>query len=233
MSIVRNPGRSAGLIYLLIVFLAPLRLIYIPGKLFVHGDAAATADNIAAHQLLFRFGIVADLATGVILIFLTLALYRLFKDYGKTSAVLMVILGGLLPAALYFVNALNDAAVLVTLHGADILTAFSQAQREGLMSLFLRLHTHGVYIAEIFWGLWLLPLAQLTWRSRLVPRFLAVWLVINGIAYVAQSLTSLLLPRYEDALSRALSPVLLGEIVFMLWLVVRGTRSPLPSVEAR
>jgi len=67
---VSNPGRVAGLWYLLLVLLGPLRLIYIPNKLFVHGDAGATANNIAAHQLLFRLGIVADLAGAVVLVLL-------------------------------------------------------------------------------------------------------------------------------------------------------------------
>ena len=67
---VSNPGRVAGLWYLLLVLLGPLRLIYIPNKLFVHGDAGATVNNIAAHQLLFRLGIVADLAGAVVLVLL-------------------------------------------------------------------------------------------------------------------------------------------------------------------
>ena len=73
-----NPGRVAGFLYLLLLA-APLRLIYIPSKLFVHGNATATANNIAAHEWLFRFGIAGDLFTGTMVIFVALALYRLFK----------------------------------------------------------------------------------------------------------------------------------------------------------
>ena len=62
-------ARVAGAIYLAMVFTAPLRLIYIPGTLFVQGNATATANNIAAHELLFRLGILGDLLTGVICIF--------------------------------------------------------------------------------------------------------------------------------------------------------------------
>jgi len=71
-----------------------LRLIYIPSTLFVHGNATATAKNIADHELLFRLGIVSDLLSGTILIFLVLALYRLLKGVDQNHAVLMVILGG-------------------------------------------------------------------------------------------------------------------------------------------
>ena len=103
MSWIKNPGRRAGLYYLLLLG-APLRLIYIPAKLIVPGDAATTANNIATHETLFRLGMLADLFTGVAVIFVTLAFYDLFKDVDRRLAVLVVILGGVLPAALYFVN---------------------------------------------------------------------------------------------------------------------------------
>ena len=76
MGATANPGRVAGLWYLLLVFIGPLRLIYIPSKLLVHGDAAATATNIAAHEWLFRLGIVADLTGAIVLVMLTLAFSR-------------------------------------------------------------------------------------------------------------------------------------------------------------
>jgi len=70
----------------------------------VHGNATATANNIAAHESLFRLGIAGDLFTGTIVIFVALALYRLFKGVDQNLAVLMVILGGVLPSAIYFFN---------------------------------------------------------------------------------------------------------------------------------
>jgi hypothetical protein len=101
MSVARNPGRVAGFLYLLLALAGPVRIIYIPSKLFVQGNATATASNIAAHESLFRFGIVSDLFVGTIVIFVVLALYRLFKDVDHNLAVLMVILGGVLPSAIY------------------------------------------------------------------------------------------------------------------------------------
>src|SRR3979409_37938 len=101
MSSTNNPGRVAGFLSLLLLA-APVRLIYIPSKLFVHGNASATANNIAAHETLFRLGIVGDLFCGTIVIFVALALYRLFKGVDQDLAVLVVILGGVLPAAIDF-----------------------------------------------------------------------------------------------------------------------------------
>jgi Domain of unknown function (DUF4386) len=224
MKSTHNPGRVAGFLYLLLVVFAPLRLIYIPSKLFVHGNATATANNIAAHELLFRLGIATDLFCGTILIFLVLALYRLLKGVDQNLAVLMVILGGVLPAAVDFFNVLNDAAALILVRGADFLSVFDKPQRDALAMLFLRLHHQEIVAAEILWGLWLFPLAILVYRSRFLPRFLGVWLIINGFAYLTISFTGLLLPQYEDMVSNVAFPALLGEMAFMLWLVIKGAK---------
>src|ERR1700732_4788885 len=132
MSSTHNPGRVAGLWYLLLCIIGPLRLIYIPSKLFVHGNAAATASNIAAHEWLFRFGIVSQLVGAVILIFLTLALYRLFKGVDQNLAVLVVILGGVMPALINFVGVVYDAAALTLVRGTDFLSVFDKPQRDAL-----------------------------------------------------------------------------------------------------
>src|SRR6266849_9779934 len=198
MNSTHNPGRVAGFLYLLLVVMAPFRLIYIPSTLFVRGNATATANNIAAHEWLFRLGIVSDLLCGTILIFLVLALYRLLKGVDQNHAVLVVIIGGLIPATIDFLNVLNDAAALMLVRGADFLSVFEKPQRDALAMLFLRLHHHQNTAAEVLWGLWLLPLAILTYRSRFLPRFLGVWLTINGFAYVLLSLTGELLPQYQE-----------------------------------
>ena len=160
-SLSRN-ARVAGLLYLTLMT-APLRLIYIPNKLFVHGNATATAGNIAAHETLFRLGILSDLFTATMSIFLTLALYRLFKDVDKFLAWLVVILGALMVTPIYFLNTLNDAAALLLVRGADFLSAFDTPQRDALAMLFLRLHGHGVVVNEVFWGLWLFPFGLLVY----------------------------------------------------------------------
>jgi hypothetical protein len=217
-------ARVAGAIYLLLVFTAPLRLIYIPTALFVPGNATATADNIAAHELLFRLGIVGDLLTGTIAIFLVLALYRLLKGVDQNHAALMVILGGLMVAPIYFLNALNDVAALLLARATDFLAVFEKPQRDALAVLFLRLHHHGVVANEIFWGLWLFPLAVLVIRSGFLPRILGIWLIINGFAYLTISFTGLLLPQYEVMVSNIAFPALLGEVAIMLWLLIKGAK---------
>jgi Domain of unknown function (DUF4386) len=226
----RNPGRVAGFWYLLLVLIGPLRLIYIPSKLFVEGNATATVNNIAAHVWLFRLGIVADLAGAVVLIFLAMAFYRLFKGVDQNLAVLVVIFGGVMPAVLYFVGIACDLGTLMVVRGADFLSAFDKPQRDALAMLFLNLRDQQNTADEILWGVWLLPLAVLVYRSRFLPRFLGVWLAINGFAYVMLSLTGVLWPHYQDKVFNYSQPALFGEIAIMLWLVIKGARPP--AVEA-
>jgi len=231
MRSTRNPGRVAGLWYLLLCLIGPLRLMYIPGKLFVHGNAAATVDNIAAHQWLFRFGILGDLLCAVVLIFLVLAFYRLFKDVDQNLAVLVVIFGGVMPALIDFVGVVSDAGALTIARGADFLSVFDKPQRDALAMLFLHLRDHQNTAAEILWGMWLFPLAVLVYRSRFLPRFLGVWLVINGFAYVLLSFTGVLLPQYQNKVFIFSQPALFGELALMLWLVIKGARpQPLDAV---
>ena len=136
----RNPGRVAGALYLLLVAIAPFRLVYVPNTLFVRGNATATADNILAHQLLFRLGIVSELACGIVLVFVVLALYRLLKAVDHDQALLMVILGGLMPATIDFLVVANDAAALMLVRGDDALAVIEKPQRDALAFLFVRLH---------------------------------------------------------------------------------------------
>src|SRR5206468_12843051 len=242
MSWTRNPGRVAGLWYLLLVLGGPLRLIYIPNKLFVHDNAAATAGNIAAHEWLFRFGMLSDLLGAVVLIFLVLAFYRLFKGVDQQLAVLLVIVGGVMPALINFVNVVSDAGALMVARsgsggggGAALLSVFDKPQRDALVLVFLRLHHAQIVAAEILWGLWLFPMGALAYKSRFVPRFIGVWLIINGVAYVVLSFTGLFFPEYQDKVFTFSQPALFGELAIMLWLVIKGANPPVvePSTAAR
>jgi hypothetical protein len=128
----------------------------------------------------------------------------------------------LVSAAITFVNELNNIAALTLFRGGDFLAGFDMPQRNALAMLFLRLHSHGHFINEIFWGLWLLPFGVLVMRSGFLPRILGILLVVNGFTYVAISLTWLMLPAYGNTVFRAATPALLGELWITLWLLIKG-----------
>ena len=231
MSSAKNPGRRAGLLYVLISIVGFFAMGYVPDKLIIHGNAAATASNITAHEKLFRLGIAGELIGQAGFIFVALALYDLLKGVNRRHASLMVILI-VVSIPIAFLNELNSCAALVLVRGADFLSIFDKPQRESLAMLFLNLHGRGFVVCEIFWGLWLFPLALLIYKSRFLPRFLGVWLALAGFAWVILSLTSVLLPQYQDKVYAYSQPAIIGEIVFMLWLLIKGAKPQVPDAAA-
>jgi len=81
-------------------------------------------------------------------------------------------------------------------------------------------HDQGLVVAQVFWGLWLLRLGVLVIRSGFAPRQVGILLIPNGIAYVAQTLTSLFLPEYASLVGTvAILPEALGEGSLIVWLL--------------
>ncbi len=220
----KRKARVAGMTYLLL-FTAPFSLIYVPNKLMVRGDAAATANNVLAHETMFRLSIVNELFTAVAFIFLGIALYRLLSDVNRTLAWLMVILGGVVCAPLTFIGVTNEIAALTILRGGNSLTVFNKPQLDALAMTFLRLHGQGMLVSEIFWGLWLLPFGLLVIRSGFIPKILGVLLIVNCFAYLAVSLTTLLVPQYVGFVDRWATIPETGELWIVLWLLIKGAKS--------
>ena len=223
MTALSKKARTAGLLYILSSLFGVVRLIYIPSMLIVHGNASATANNIASHELLFRVGVVSYLLGSALWIFVALALYRLLKGVNQALAVLMVI-GSLVVTPIFFVNAANDAAALLFARGADFLSVFDKAQREAFVMLFLNLH-HQLDLANFLGGSWwFIPFGLLVFRSTFLPRILGVWLMLACFVYLAVSLSALLYPAYTDKVWTFAQPVLLAEVATMLWLAFMGAK---------
>jgi hypothetical protein len=217
MTVLSRNARVAGLVYIVASLVGVVRLLYVPAKLIVHGDAAATANNIAAHELLFRIGIVSSVLGAALWLFVPLAFYRFLKDVDQPLAVLMVILGGLMQVPLFFVNTATDAGALLFARG-DFLSVFDKAQRDALVMLFLKLH-HNLDLANaILWGLWLFPLGLLFYRSSLLPRFLCVWLMTGCFAWMTFSVTGFLSPCSDDKVFTYMQQFAFVEVATMFWL---------------
>jgi hypothetical protein len=224
MDSIKKQARRAGWLYLALLVTAPIGLILVPDKLIVSGNATATVENIKASESLFRVGIASELFGQVILIFLTLALYRLFKSVNEYLAVLVVVLGALVSVPIAFFNVVNELAALVLVSGADFLSVFDQRQLDALAYLFLRLHGKGLLVVGIFWGLWLFPFGILVVRSGFIPRVLGFLMMIAGFSYLADSLTALLLPQLTGAVSQVSMILSFGEMPIILWLAIWGAK---------
>jgi len=218
---LKKTARIAGLVYLSLVLVAPFAMIYVPGKLIVRGNAAATADKILAHETMFRLSIFGDLIGHVIFICLGVALYRLLGRVNKTWAMLMIAFV-LVSAAVGFVNTLNNIAALILFRGGEFLTVFDKPQRDALAMFFVRLHNQGEFMNEIFWGVWLFPFGLLVYRSGFMPRILGIWLIVACFAWVALSITAQFFSAYYSTAFKWLQPAFFAEMAIMLYLLIRG-----------
>jgi hypothetical protein len=225
----KKTGRIAGAIYASMVFVGPFSLIYVPNKLIVRGDATATAANILNHETMFRLWIIGDLWMPVIFICLGVALYHLLSGVSKPWALLMLSFV-LVSSAVGFLDTLNNIAADLLFRGADFLSVIDKTQRDALGMLFIRLHSKGTFINELFWGLWLFPFGLLVYRSGFLPRWIGVWLMINCFGYVILSPIALFYPAYYGTAFKLAQPVLFGELAIMLWLLIKGAK--VPSVTA-
>ena len=209
-------ARIAGALYLFGNPFAPFFLLILPARLIVRGDAAGTAGNIMASESLFRLGIVDLLYNSILSIFLALALYQVLKVVNRNMAWLMVIFA-LVGAPIGMLNELNNLAVLQLLSSADYLRVFTAEQLQVLAYFFVRLHSQGLNINMIFWGLWLFPLGVLVFKSGFLPKIIGILLMIACLGYVVQSIAAIL--GYN------LSVMFLtgwGELMLGLWLLIKG-----------
>jgi hypothetical protein len=135
----------------------------------------------------------------------------------------MVIMS-LLPVPIMFSNVLNEIAALLLIRGADFMSVFDRGQLDALAMLFIRLHSQGIVVASIFWGLWLFPFGMLVIRCGFIPRVLGLLMIIAGVAYLASSLTSVLLPQWAHQVGKFAMLLEIGEVPIILWLVIWGAR---------
>lgn len=220
MSSTKKQARVAGLLYLLASLPGAFSLLYVPSHFIVSGDPASTANKIAGSEFLFRLGILSELTGFIGFIFVVRALYRLLVGVSKTHASLMVTLM-LISIPISLVNVLNETAAVTLIRGANFLSVFDEPQRNALAMLFLHLHFDGFLVAQIFWGLWLIPFGVLVYKSGFLPRILGVLLILACFGYLANTLVGFgLLP--SDLASRVVGQLTIGELPIILWLVTVG-----------
>lgn len=208
-------ARLAGFLYLLVVPLGIFGLV-VSSTLIVSGDPAATAGNVMASERLFRLGIVSDMLAAIVMLLVVLVLYPLFRPVNRNLALLMVAFL-LVGVPISLLNKVNQFAFLQLLSGADYITGFTTEQLQTLAFVFLRLHSRGANIAFLFWGLWLLPLGWLVFKSGFLPKILGVLLMISCFGYLINSFAIFLGYSVDIGMVSAV-----GEVLFILWLLIKG-----------
>jgi hypothetical protein len=214
----KKTARVAGLLYLMIAIFGIFSMLYGPESLLVPEDAESTAKNIATSESMYRLAFMGDLIGQVIFIFLVLLLYKLLKSVNKNQAVLMVVLV-LVGVPIAMLNDLNQIAAMMIASSTGNLGVFGLDQSQAHVMLFLDLYQAGLHIAFVFWGLWLLPLGLLVFKSGFLPKILGVLLIIAGFGYLFEFVTYFLLPDLEITIRMF---TFWGEVFLALWLLIMG-----------
>lgn len=216
---VQTCARVAGILMLVSAVAGYFGELWVPSRLMVPGDAAATAANLLAHDGLFRLGFVAYLLEATCDVTLSLLFYILLRPVHRNIALLSAFFG-LVSTAVFAVMELFYFAPTLVLRGSDYLKTLTPEQLNTLALLFMRLYVLGGAIFLAFYGIATLLRGYLIARSGYLPRLLGWLFALGGVGFIARNLVIVLAPAYDTPI--LLAPMALGGLALMAWLLVKG-----------
>ena len=186
------------------------------------GDPTATAENIRSSATLFRLGFVADLVQATFFLFTAMALYLLLRHVNELVARAMVVLVAISVAII----SLEPAQPVHGTVDRDGSRLHEPGGSDRLTMLFVDMHHNGYLIAQMFFGLWLVPLGYLVVRSGFFPRCSASCSRSEGSRTSRTFFVQFLAPGVAETISPyVLDPRLLRGL-FVGYLLVKGVRDP-------
>jgi hypothetical protein len=224
--VLQKYARVAGVAMLLSIVFGALGEAYLPGKIIVSGDAAATAANIVNHPTLFRLTFASYLVEGMCDIILTVVFYILLKPVDRNLALISAFVGVASMVTFAVAESAFFASSLIV-RDAGGMGAFSAEQRDALANLSLRISTMIAALFLIFYGTASLIRGWLIARSGYLPKWIGVLLMIGGSGFILRTTTYILAPSLSSPI--LLMPMALGGIPLMLWLLIKGIRQPVQA----
>src|SRR6266571_8533736 len=220
-------ARIAGVLYLLVAIFGGFAEGFVEPRMYIAGNAATTAGNLLANSGLVRMGVVADLFNATVWIFLGMTLYLLLKHVNKSVARAMVVLVAI-GASIVCLNTVFEFEGLRAATGAVNLAAFGTAGSNALVLLLLDTQHYGIFIAQIFFGLWLVPLGYLAYKSAgWFPKWLGVLLIVGGVCYLVDLLALFLVPDFGQQIHLFVGviPTTIAEVSMVIYLLVIGVKT--------
>ncbi len=225
MNSPKRLARVAGILYLLVGIFGGFAQGFVYPKIYLAGDAATTAGNVVANSGLVRVGVVSDLFQATVWVIVAMTLYLLLQHVNKSAAGAMVVLAAM-GAGITMLNAVFEFEALRVATGAVNVAAFGPAGSTSLVLLLVDAHHYGLLIAQVFFGLWLVPMGYLAYRSGWFSKALGVLLIVGGACYNVDTLTLLLVPDFGKAIHAFLIiPFTIAEIWMVGYLLVIGVKS--------
>lgn len=222
----KKTARIAGLLYLIVAIFGAFAFAYVLGTVYAPGDATATAAKVLANSGLVRIGVFADLLQATAFVFVGMTLYLLLRHVNKNAASAMVILVAIATTIMCLNNVFQIAALVVATD-MSYTAAFGAAGSNALVLLLLDMQHYGFIIAQIFFGLWLVPLGYLAFKSGMFPKALGVMLIVGGTLYLVDVVAALLVPDFGKTIHGFLIiPFTVAEVWMLGYLLVKGVRTP-------
>lgn len=209
MTDTKKTARIAGASYLITSLILMFSYFIAGENMIVNGDTAATLGNINADIGLFWTGTAAFFIGYAGFIVTAIVLCRLFKRVNAGLSKLIVVL--------------MTAGVLIVAAGklAGVAAVYADSLDES--ARFLTLQLYGEMAAELFWGLWLVPVALLIFKSGLFPKTIGAFLLgacVQHVAVCAAHFLGFGIP--ETAYTALLLISMLGEFGFAGYALIRG-----------
>ena len=219
-------ARIAGVFYLAVAIFGGFAEGFVDPKMYVAGNAAATAGNVVANAGLVRLGVVAHLVNSVFFVLTAVALALLLNHVHKNVARVMVLFVAL-AVGIKCLNAVFQFEGVQVATDSSYAAAFGAAGSNALVLLLLDIQHYGTLAAQVFFGLWLAPLGYLAYTSGLFPKALGVVLVAATVSYLLDVLAAFLVPDFATQIHPFLIIVpAIAEIWLLLYLLVKGVRVP-------
>ena len=225
---LKKTAHLAGILYFILALLGIFSLMYVPPQIGVKGNDAATCQNIVNKEFLFRLDLAVSVITNVLYIFLAMQFYKLFENVSRNLCRLLV---AFVLVQVPFSFALNtlDMSSLLVLKG-DIMKYLTTEEAQKFAILFRRTSIAGTGLMQVFWGLWLVPMGILAFKSGFIPRIIGVLVLITGAAYTVQSLMYILFPEIKNAMEPYMFPFFFGELSIILYLFIKGVKKDYAGV---
>jgi hypothetical protein len=218
----KNTARYAGLLYLLMAITSASSLLIMPSSIIVKGNALQTAQNLIAQEATVRWLIVSHLASHSIFLLLAMTFYRLFKATNDHSVRLLVLFVAVQVPLIFVGETLNFTALMAA--KGELLTSFPASEKADIIMLLEQIRSKLLLTAQVFWGLWLIPLGQVFFTSGFMPRVLGGLLVLAGVAYLVQTSAYILSPSVYSSIVGVTDIIpSIAEIGTILWLLLMGT----------
>ncbi len=214
---INKTARLTGLLYFIQMPLAIFGVLYVPMTM-ITGNAMTTTQNFALSTSVFRMSIGAALLVQISHLVIAMLLYKILSPVGKTASVYMVLfMAASVPITM--LNELLNFSILHLVNGSALFAGFSAEQISSLVMLIHNLHEDGIFIAQIFWGLWLIPMGILIIKSKFLPKWLGYANLIVAASYMVDFVAGIFAPELGVAITETLGFL---EIIFPFWLLIRG-----------